>query len=177
MATFKNTDLHFLCVWVFCRHVGLCAMYVQCPKKPREGVGSHGAGVTHRQLLAAVYRLSTSPPPQLLSTWLVSAGDSQAFIFRLPALIPKPPQPILWGARQGNRLTMFSILKEVQITWEVLHVRWNGQAPLQKILLKTDLSRAACGPYALRSNSPELVRQTSCDIHLLNQGHAGFWCR
>lgn len=124
-------------------------------------------------------RLQTqqSPPPQLLSTWLVSAGDSQAFIFRLPALIPKPPQPILWGARQGNRLTMFSILKEVQITWEVLHVRWNGQAPLQKILLKTDLSRAACGPYALRSNSPELVRQTSCDIHLLNQGHAGFWCR
>lgn len=35
-----------LCVWVFCLHVCLSIMYVQCPKRPEEGIVFSRAGVT-----------------------------------------------------------------------------------------------------------------------------------
>ena len=35
-----------LCVWVFCLHVCLCIVCIQCPWKPEEGVRSPGT-ITH----------------------------------------------------------------------------------------------------------------------------------
>lgn len=43
---YKHPLLLSLCVWLFRLHLSLCTMYVQCPQKPEEGIGSSWPEVT-----------------------------------------------------------------------------------------------------------------------------------